>query len=144
MGWFATVKKKPTVAVPNVGNFLADLSAVAPPAGQGAYAFPGADGHCRGWVQFIVESGRQVIIHRLWTLHPGKGNGKHILRTVCELADRHEVELILKTLPFGRKPYPLQKDHLMDWYQRYGFVGTHKKMIRAARPVSTDDASAAG
>jgi hypothetical protein len=143
MGWLSPLARKQTVTAPNAGNFLADLSAIAPPAGQGAYAFMGDDGRCRGWVQFIPESGSQLIIHRLWTLQPGKGNGKHILRAVCDLADRHGVELILKTLPFGRKPYPLQKDHLKDWYERYGFVGNHKKMIRVPQPTLGGNTSAA-
>jgi hypothetical protein len=127
-------KKSPAPSFPNAGNFLGALSAIAPNVGEGAYAFPAGDGHCRGWVQFMPESGRQLIIHRLWTLQPGKGNGRHILKTFCDLADQHGVELILKTLPFGRKPYPLLKDHLKMWYERYGFVGTHKKMIRTPRP----------
>ncbi|MGA3067047.1 MAG: hypothetical protein ABSF29_09390 [Tepidisphaeraceae bacterium] len=136
--------KKQTHFVPNVGNFFAGLAAVAPSVGQGCHAFPGTDGHCRGWVQFIVESGRQVTIHRLWTLQPGVGNGKHILRSVCEMADRHQVDLVLKTLPFGRKPYPLEKHDLKSWYERYGFVADKKKMIRVPRAILTGAAAAAG
>jgi hypothetical protein len=134
MGLFSSRKKTLPVPVLNVHNFLGALSKVAPAAGEGAYAFPGSDGKCRGWVQFIIKSARQAVIHRLWTLQPGNGNGRHILSIVCDLADEHGVELILKTLPFGRKPYPLQRDHLKAWYERYGFIGTSKKMIRSPQP----------
>jgi hypothetical protein len=51
------------------------------------------------------------------------------------LADEHGVELVLKTLPFGRKPYPLLPEHLKSWYERYGFTGTSKKMIRLPQPL---------
>ncbi len=134
-------RKTPAPHPENVGKFIAGLSKVAPPVGGGAYAFPCTQGKCRGWVQFIIQSGRQVVIHRLWTLQPGQGNGTHILRTVCGLADEHAVELVLKTLPFGRKPYPLQRDHLIAWYGRHGFVGSNKKMIRPPQPFPAPTAA---
>src|ERR1700722_5160183 len=102
-------------------EFLNDLKTIAPAADGGAYAFVDADGHCRGWVQFIIRSDRVVEIHRLWTLPPGKGNGSMMLRAVCELADRHGIEIVLRSLPFGRKPYPLSREQLQVWYKRYGF-----------------------
>lgn len=114
-------------------EFLNDLKAIAPAAGEGAYAFVAPDGTCRGWVQFIIRSERLVEIHRLWTLHPGKGNGSMMLRAVCELADRHGIEMVLKTLPFGRKPYPLSRQQLLLWYQRHGFEKYGRKLIRRPR-----------
>lgn len=113
-----------------VEEFLQKLSIVAPPAGQGAYAFMQPDRSCRGWVQFIHRSASQIEIHRLWTLAPGKGHGTAMLGAVCELADSHGVEIWLKPLPFGRKPHPKSRDELMTWYQKYGFEGTRKRMIR--------------
>ncbi len=117
-------------------EFLNDLNAIAPAAGGGSYAFVAPDHSCRGWVQFIVRSDRTVEIHRLWTLHPGKGNGSMMLRTVCELADRHGIEMVLRTLPFGRKPYPLSRQQLLLWYKRHGFEEWGRKMIRRPRLAS--------
>jgi len=114
----------------NVRLFLADLQVVAPAVGGGDYAFINDAGGARGWVQFIIESDRRLTIHRLWTLDPGKGNGSTMLQTVCRLADKHEVELTLKPLPFGNKPYPLCRQRLAEWYGRHGFSGTKKKMLR--------------
>jgi hypothetical protein len=117
----------------NVADFLAALSAIAPPAGRGDYVFPKCDGGSHGLVQFLAYSPRQVIIHRLWTASAGQGSGSMMLRTLCELADRHHVELALKPLPFGRKPYPMSREQLMQWYAKYGFEGTRKKMARKPR-----------
>ncbi len=111
-------------------DFLGSLTAVAPAVGLGAYAFVDEDKNCRGWVQFIIRSDTRIEIHRLWTLKPGKGNGAVMLRTVCDLADRHGIEIVLKPLPFGRKPYARTREQLMVWYERYGFSGTLRKMIR--------------
>ncbi len=138
MAWqFAPIKKlrmwltapAPALEGP-VGNFLRELSMTAPPAGGGAHGFLDEDGHHRGFVQFFIESNRKVTIHRLWTLKPRAGNGSFMLGKLCELADRHGVEIGLKVLPFGRKPYPISRSHLADWYRRYGFVGTRRKMTR--------------
>jgi hypothetical protein len=118
-------------------NFLAELNTVAPSGDYGSFGFPHPGGGFRGWVQFIVDSPKQVTIHRLWTLSPGKGHGKHMLGIVCELADRHSVLLKLKVLPIGRKPYPRSRQQLHDWYQSFGFEGTVKKMMRFPRcPVA--------
>ena len=111
-------------------EFLAELSLIAPPVGEGAYAFVAEDGGCNGWVQFIVRSDTLIEIHRLWTLRPGKGNGSMMLRVVCGLADKHGIEIKLKALPFGRKPFKMSGDELAAWYQRHGFSGTWRKMIR--------------
>ena len=122
-------------------EFLRDLAAIAPPAGQGAYAFMNPDGVCRGWVQLIVRTPTMVEIHRLWTLQPRQGNGKMMLQAVCQLADRHGIEIKLKALPFGRKPYPMETQQLLAWYQRYGFAGKGKKLVR--KPILMSDKSAA-
>lgn len=114
-------------------SFLEDLAAVAPPAGEGAYAFVDGQGACRGWVQLIWSGERQCTVHRLWTLTPGAGNGTTMLETLCGLADRHGIEIALRPLPFGRKPYRLGRDKLMTWYARYGFEGNRRKMIRQPR-----------
>jgi hypothetical protein len=117
----------------NVADFLTELSTIAPPAGRGDYVFPNSNGGSHGLVQFLAYSPRQVIIHRLWTAQAGQGSGSMMLRTLCELADRHHVELTLKPLPFGRKPYPMSREQLLQWYQKFGFEGTRKKMTRKPR-----------
>ena len=114
-------------------EFLSDLVAAAPVAGHGCYAFLDEEKRVRGWVQLIHRGPRLVEIHRLWTLTPGRGNGTAMLSVVCTLADRHQVEIVLKALPFGRKPYPLSGEQLAAWYQRFGFAGTRRRLVR--KPV---------
>jgi hypothetical protein len=127
-----------------VPDFLAALAIVARPVGQGSYAFVEPNGSCRGFVQIIVLPHR-ITIHRLWTRQPGGGHGRFILRALCDLADRHQVELSLKPLPIGRKPYPLSRDQLLAWYQRHGFAGTRRKMIRPpGKPADTSNAAGRG
>jgi hypothetical protein len=128
--WQARDRPPPPVREENVANFIADLIQIAPRVERGAYAFARAGGGCHGFVQFNVRSGRQLDIHRIWTLEPGQGNGSMMLRTLCELADRHGVELRLKTLPIGRKPYPLSRAQLKAWYERHGFQGAGWKLVR--------------
>jgi hypothetical protein len=115
---------------PNVATYLAALRAIAPVADRGSYAFKGSNGGCVGFVQFIVRSSRAVEIHRLWTREPGRGNGTAMLRSLCELADEHRVEIRLKVLPIGRKPYPMSREQLRDWYRKYGFEGDGWKLVR--------------
>jgi GNAT superfamily N-acetyltransferase len=115
------------------GNFLADLVGVAPQAGAGTYAFSDAHGERVGFLQLISESHTEVIIHRIWALHPRRGHGSAILRRLCDLADRHGITLKLKALPFGATPYPLTGDQLFDWYARHGFESRRRKMVRPPR-----------
>jgi len=124
---------------PNVGEFMEALKSVARPAGQGYFAFSNAQGKCSGFVQFIPVSDRRLTIHRVWALRPLQGDGRRILRTLCELADRHGVELALKALPFGRKPFPISRPELKQWYQSLGFVGEKWKLLRL--PLSPASAS---
>jgi hypothetical protein len=120
----------PPVYPSNADNFFAELRAIAHPAGRGDYKFLNADGSHLGFAQFIIDSTRRVAIHRLWTLKPGQGSGSKILGILCDVADRHDVELMLKVIPIGRVPHPMTSDQLFEWYQRHGFVGTKRKMIR--------------
>jgi hypothetical protein len=116
--------------VRNVGDFLSELITIAPPAGWGCYAFKKTAGGCHGFVQFIIHSDRTVEIHRLWTLEPNQGNGKVMLGLLCDLADKHGVEIKLTALPFGRKPYARSRAELKAWYQSAGFQGEGWKLSR--------------
>ena len=78
-----------------------------------------------------MKSRGRLNIHRIWTQEFGRRNGSMMLRTLCELADRHGVEMRLKVVPFGRKPYPLSRLQLKNWYERHGFQGEGWKMWRA-------------
>jgi hypothetical protein len=115
---------------PNVATFLAALQMIAPAVGRGSYAFNKSVGGCHGYVQFIPRSSRTIEIHRLWTHDPGRGNGTLMLKWLCELADQHRVEIKLKVLPIGRKPYPMSREQLRDWYRRHGFEGEAWKLSR--------------
>ncbi len=111
-------------------GFLRALSATAPADERGHYRFLTPGRHTLGFVQ-LVATEKLVQIHRLWTLVPGAGGGSSMLRTLCDLADEHQVELKLKALPIGRKPYPMDRKALRDWYGRYGFVGPRWDLRRA-------------
>jgi hypothetical protein len=129
-----------------MADFMSELHAVARPVNDGCLAFVGSDGTCRGFLQLLPTAGRAITIHRLWTLTPGGGNGSWMLRTLCTLADKYQVEIRLKVLPFGRKPHAMTRDQLVAWYGRHGFVGNRRKMIRkpqapeAAESLATDGA----
>ncbi|MGD0464568.1 MAG: hypothetical protein ABSB74_18940 [Tepidisphaeraceae bacterium] len=121
--FFKFLSKPAKARPPNLADFLGEFAAIAQPVGEGCFAFAKPGGGCHGFVQFIISCERMIQIHRLWTPEPGKGNGSIIVRTLCELADRHGVELKLKVIPIGRKPYPLSRQQLKAWYQRHGFEG---------------------
>jgi hypothetical protein len=130
MKFFRLFKNSNAIHPQNVRRFLAAMEAIAPHAGLGANGFRNPDGGCYGFVQFLVNSPQSVTIHRLWTLQPGQGNGTRVLTKVCELADFYGVELKLKTLPFGRKPYRMSPEQLRTWYERHGFKGTQRRLTR--------------
>jgi hypothetical protein len=52
------------------------------------------------------------------------------MRTLCELADRQGVEMKLKVIPIGRKPFPMSRQQLKAWYQRLGFTGSRWHLTR--------------
>jgi hypothetical protein len=113
----------------NIVAFLKDLVAVAPPAGGGHYAFKKSDGQTQGFVQLICSE-RLIQIHRIWSAEPGTGGGSIMMRTLCELADRHGVEMKLKVIPIGRKPFPMSREQLKAWYQRFDFAGERWILMR--------------
>lgn len=137
MPLFRSVAEPESSLITPMQNFLTALSVVAPSAGRGHYGFKKPDGGSHGFVQFIITSGNSARIHRLWTMEPGKGNGSLMLRTLCELADHHGVELALKVVPIGRKPYPMSREQLRSWYRRHGFEGNANKLIR--RPATQNE-----
>jgi len=114
-------------------EFLAALQQIAPIAGRLTYRFDSTCGEIRGFVQFSHFEPSVVTVHRLWTPSPGHGNGSIMLRRLCELADRFGMGIMLKALPFGKKPYPMSREQLADWYRRHGFEGTHKRLLRTPR-----------
>jgi hypothetical protein len=113
----------------NVVAFLQELVAVAPPAGRGHYGFKSAEGRSHGFVQLIC-SDRIIQIHRIWASEPGMGVGSIMMRALCDLADRHGVEMKLKVVPIGRKPFPMSREQLKAWYQRFDFAGERWILIR--------------
>jgi len=113
----------------HVVAFLKDLAVVASPAGGGHYGFKKPAGNTRGFVQLICSE-RIVQIHRIWTSAPGTGSGSIMMRTLCELADRHGVKMKLKVIPIGRKPFPMSREQLKAWYQRFDFAGERWTLTR--------------
>src|SRR5580692_8674797 len=84
---------RPLPPVGNVVNFLACLAQTAPPIGQATHSFPKPDGGFHGYVQFIIDSDRELMIHRFWSCHPDNGSGSVMLRTLCNLADQHGIQM---------------------------------------------------
>jgi hypothetical protein len=119
----------------NVIAFLEELAAVAPPAGGGHYGFKKPDGHALGFVQ-LISSERMIQIHRIWASEPGTGGGSIMMRSLCDLADRNGVELKLKVIPIGRKPFPMSRDQLKAWYQRFDFIG--ERWILTRKPIARE------
>ena len=130
MKLFTRAQPAPRLSLDGVKEFFADLAVIAPVSAHQTHRFAAPDGGCRGFVQFSDCPAGHVTIHRLWAPAPGQGHGSTMLQTLCGLADRHDIHIHLKALPFGNKPYPLTRDSLVDWYRRHGFEGTHKKLIR--------------
>jgi hypothetical protein len=119
-----------------IDAFFNALQDFAKPVGQGDWLFRDDGGNSLGRVQFIIESPNRLTIHRLMSDVPDRGTGSRMLRTLCDLADEHGVELELKVIPIGAKPYPRSREQLAGWYARYGFEGTHKKMLRTPRVMA--------
>jgi hypothetical protein len=110
--------------------FLTALEAIASRINAATFAFDNPDGSRRGFVQFLAGPDESLKIHRLWVLHPGIGHGSQILTSICDLADQHGVKIVLKTVPFGGKPYPMPRESLAAWYRRHGFEGPRWKLAR--------------
>jgi GNAT superfamily N-acetyltransferase len=120
-----------------LSDFLTDLGRIAPVVGPGTYAFLNGLGVHTGFVQILPFPASEVTVHRIWTLAPRQGHGSAMLRQLCSLADKHGIVLKLKALPLGAKPYPFSRDELTGWYQRHGFAGKHRKMIREPKCATT-------
>jgi hypothetical protein len=125
-----------TVVRPTADNtdaFFAELLRITRVAGNITHAFCENDQPV-GYIQLHRAKG-SITIHRIWTVYPRRGIGSHMLRKVCELADKHQVFVKLKVAPLGPRPHPMSADQLRQWYHRHGFRG-RKKMLRV--PTSSD------
>lgn len=121
-------------AVLTTHGFLSELSRISRRVNHATFAFLHADGSERGFVQFIMHPSKGLYLHRLWVLRAGLGSGSTMLQAVCDLADRHGVEISLKATPFGEKPYPMSRRQLVDWYRRHGFEGSRWSLARKPKP----------
>jgi hypothetical protein len=130
----------PAEPIGDVEAFLTDVKAIARQTGPTTYAFPGdgTAGEASGFVQLYRPSRGQVLIFRIWSTHPGNGCGSRMLQALCDLADERLVELVLRPLPFGARPHPMSAEQLRAWYDRMGFVGSMKKMVRKPALLNDD------
>lgn len=62
-----------------------------------------------------------------------QGYGTELMQAVCDEADALGFVLILQPKPFGDG---LDKDKLIGWYQRFGFIKTQNKPVLMARAPS--------
>jgi hypothetical protein len=118
-----------------MNEFFSALAGISVRLNPATFAFENPDGSRRGFVQFLRGPHNELRLHRLWVLKTGIGHGSLILRTVCELADQHAVEIFLKAAPFGEKPFPMSRDALAAWYRRHGFEGTRWNLARKPRSL---------
>ena len=116
-----------------MNEYLSALGGISVRVNAATFAFNNPDGSRRGFVQFLAGPKNELRLHRLWVLRTGLGHGTSILRSLCELADLHGMEIFLKATPFGEKPYPMPREALAAWYRRHGFEGTKKWMGRKPR-----------
>ena len=116
----------------NVDAFLEALSRAADRVENLHYRF-GKEQNPDGFVQLWPSADHWIQIHRLWTRHPNRGDGSRILEALCALADQHDIGIRLKVLPIGRKPYPMTRSKLKEWYGRFGFEGRRWNVRRLPR-----------
>jgi hypothetical protein len=109
--------------------FLQGLARIAEPVENLHFRFGEAE-NPTGFVQLWGSADHWVQIHRIWTRQPNNGDGTRIMQALCNLADEHDVGIRLKVLPIGRKPYPLPRLKLKQWYERFGFAGKGWKVRR--------------
>lgn len=68
----------------------------------------------------------------------GRGEGKRIMQQVCEVADQHNMWMMLEVSPFGEKSMSVSQ--LQQFYESFGFVtisgGSRPVMMRG--PVVYD------
>jgi hypothetical protein len=108
--------------------FFAELAETTGKLGSITHSFADEQKKIIGYVQ-LHRIPDAVILHRIWTLVPRQGHGSIMLNHLCNLADRHAVQLQLKVIPLGTRPYPLSAEQLRAWYCRHGFKGG-KTLIR--------------
>jgi len=113
-------------------DFLNELKLLGRQISETTFVFNEADELRRGYVQIDRFADGVASVHRIWANSPGHGVGSQLLRTLCELADRHRVQIALRAVPFGAKPYPMTQADLDAWYRRHGFEGG-RKLIRQPR-----------
>jgi hypothetical protein len=128
----------------HVAELIAELKTTARAAGQGSFTFTDGQGTYLGFVQLIVDSPRKLTIHRVWTPSARQGRGRAMMRILCDLADRHDVELSLKVIPLGRKPYPMSREQLKAWYERQGFSGEKWRLLRKPMRAAAKESQARG
>ncbi len=118
-----------------VDAFMEDLLHHARSVGPTRYQFDDENGKEAGFVQIYRPFEGRILIHRLWSVSLEPGTGTRMLQTLCDLADLHGIEITLRPLPFGPKPYRRSVEELFHWYSRYGFAGNVKKMVRVPQPA---------
>ncbi|MDP9174251.1 MAG: hypothetical protein M3O30_10360 [Planctomycetota bacterium] len=120
-------------------EFFQDLGTHARRLNECTYEFQFKSQKSSGFLQVHCGRERQIIIHRLWADQTGMGIGSLMLKTVCDLADKHGLHITLKALPFGRKPYPMSRSELVAWYMRHGFEGARRELERLPRLGALED-----
>lgn len=75
-------------------------------------------------------------LNSIMTVEKGRGDASKVLDKICEIADKHQVTIVLTPVPFGRGKI-FTKKQLRDWYGRHGFVKYHiEDMKRQPKPLT--------
>jgi hypothetical protein len=76
----------------------------------------------------VPKDNHTVILQSLKAKYPGTSEGSAALTTLCSIADRYKVTILLDASPYDTD---MPRDKLISWYQRFGFkITEHSEMQR--------------
>ena len=79
-----------------------------------------------------------IYLQLIYTTEKGKGHGSLALRTLCMLADHHNVPMLLAPVRTGDEG--LMARELRKWYGRHGFKGMGAGKMRREPNTTTQPA----
>jgi GNAT superfamily N-acetyltransferase len=108
---------------------------------DGTLENPIGNGRVLGWALVDLRpAGEHVWLKEIRALEFRQGHGTAALKSVCELADRHQVALELDAhrIVAIDKKVGMTTTQLRRWYQRFGFVrhGNNVHMRREPQPFN--------
>lgn len=124
---------KLTARDPKLDSFMEHLNSIT-------WAHPVMKGRVYG--QAVLQAyplTDAIYLQLIYTTEKGKGHGSLALRTLCMLADYHNVPMLLAPVRTGDEG--LMARELRKWYGRHGFIGCGNGQMRR-EPVTTAETAA--